>query len=146
MVALLDYVDLKTTLQYLKIQVFDSIEFAAKTCPEFNNPKELFNWLKSKTKYTPDGENEYIQTMQTLFANGGRGDCDCYVVTALACFYVLGWTDCRVVLTGRNKRNAVHIYTMVKHAGEWYIFDLTNSKFDYERHYPYYQILNFKFN
>lgn len=148
MVKKLYYDNLTTTLKYLKIQVIDSIEFAAENCPNFeDNPKGLFTWLKGWVRYQNDPKGvELLQTMQTLWANNGRGDCDCFVITTLACLCVCGFKDIEVVLVGRTPLNAVHIYTQVTYAGKTYILDLTNRYFDHERKYPYKQILPFKLN
>lgn len=146
MIAKMRYKDLTTTLKYLKIQVIESIPFAAEKCPAFkNDPKALFNWLKMWTRYKNDPDGiELLQTMQTLWANGGQGDCDCFVITTLACLVVNGYKDIDVVLVGRSRRHAVHIYTQVCVNGQTYILDLTNRYFDHERSYPFKQVLPFK--
>lgn len=149
MVDKLLYTDLTTTLKYLKIQVIDSIPFAAENCPNFrNNPKGLFYWLKGWLRYQDDPKGvELLQTMQTLWNNGGLGDCDCFVITTIACLLVNDFKDINVVLVGRNRRNAVHIYTQVIQDGKPYILDLTNTYFDHERNsYNYKQVLPFKFS
>lgn len=136
------YPGLTKTLKYLKIQAIESIPFAAEKCPMFTNPRDLFYWLKTWLRYENDPEKtELLQTMQTMWDNGGRGDCDCFVITTIACLYVMGFPSTDVILVGRKPSNAVHIYTQVIYKGEPYILDLTNSLYDYERSYPYKQVL-----
>lgn len=144
MVAEMKYVDLNHALYHLKIQVIDSIPFACNMCPDYSGDLPgLFRWLKSWTKYKLDPNNtELFQTMQTLWANNGEGDCDCFVITTLACLWVCGFRNIQVALVGRDKRNAVHIYTICN--GK--VLDLTNREFDQERPYPYKQLLTFKLN
>lgn len=128
------YESLDDTLAYLKIQVIDSLEFASKTCPDFKDPRELFSWLKKRVRYQNDPKGiEYLQTMQTLFKNGGLGDCDCFVITTLACMIVNDWQGVSIALVGRSKSYPVHIYTVIDWNGERKVFDLTNNRFNYER-------------
>jgi hypothetical protein len=133
------YIDINDTLKCIKIQILDSIKFAKKNCPVFGNPEQLFYWLKENTNYKNDPKGiELLQTMQTMFARNGEGDCDCFVITSGACFIINGW-DFDIVLVGRDKRNPVHIYTRVYFNGDTFIFDLTNPKYNMERPYKYVQ-------
>jgi len=132
----------------LRQQIIDSIPYAYENCPRFQNPEQLFKWLRSITKYKSDPEGyEFIQEMETLFSNFqhrtgkvyyvGEGDCDCFTVTALACMYVQGWIkEFGFVLAGRNKRAPVHIYAYIVFKGNYYIFDLTQPRINLVNDYP----------
>lgn len=137
------YKSLDETLGYLKIQVIDSIPYASQVCPKVKDPRELFRWLKSKVRYQNDpAGTELLQTMPTMFRNGGRGDCDCFVITTLACLIVNGFTDIKIILVGRRRAFPVHIYTIVYEDGKRIVFDLTNKRYNYERPgYNYFQEL-----
>lgn len=128
------YKDLNDTLRKIKLQVIDSIAFADRIVPDIQTPRELFDWLKPQLKYKDDPKGvEYLQTMQTLFKNGGQGDCDCFVITTLACMIVLGWQDIFVDLVGYDKRAPVHIYSEINWNGQRVILDFTNSSYNHER-------------
>ncbi len=147
MVKRMPYKNLTVTMKYLKLQVLDSIPFACEKCPEISpeNPAALFKWLKSWCRYKNDPPGiELLQSMQTMYRNGGRGDCDCFTITTVACMVACGFKEINVILVGRNKRNAVHIYTQCVVNGKRYTLDLTNNTFDRERSYPYKQTLRFK--
>lgn len=133
------YKSLDDTLKHLKLQVIESVPFAEKVCPQFDNPEDLFYWLKGKVKYKNDPAGiELLQTMQTMFRGRywgvpGWGDCDCFVITTLACMIVQGWEDIDIALVGRKRSVPVHIYTIIYWNGERKVFDLTNRDFDHER-------------
>lgn len=153
MVFLKDYQDLTDTLLHLKIQVRDSLPFAAKVVPDVDTPEQLFYWLKDKVIYSRDpSTTELLMTMQTQFDGSrtgtpGAGDCDDFTITSLASLIAAGFNDVKVVLVGRSLENPVHIYAAVKFNGKLYWFDLTNSKFNYQRtNYKYQQILDFSLN
>jgi len=139
-----EYIDINDTLHHIKVQTIDSINFANIVCPDFEHPEDLFYWLKENTTYKNDPRDiELLQTMQTLFNKNyhgipGAGDCDCFTITAGACFIRCGW-NYDIVLVGRDKRNPVHIYTLVYFKNKPYVFDLTNPKFNTERPYKYIQ-------
>lgn len=132
----------------IRQQVIDSIPYAYDNCPRFDNPEQLFKWLRSNTKYKADPPGyEFIQEMKTLFSDFkhrtgevyymGQGDCDCFTVTALACMYVQGWIqDFGFVLAGRKKKAPVHIYAFVVFKGDYYVFDLTQPKINLVNDYP----------
>jgi len=147
MVERMPYKSLTVTLKYLKLQVLDSIPFACEVCPEISSddPEALFNWLKSKCTFKNDPPGvELLQTMQTMFSRGGYGDCDCFTITTVACMVACGFKYIDVILVGRKKRNAVHIYTQCVVNGRRYTLDLTNRNFNTERSYPFRQTLRFK--
>src|SRR6478609_83823 len=133
------YKDINDTLHYLKVQVVESIPFAYEVCPAFENPEQLFNWLKKRVKYRNDPKGvELLQTMQTMFLGKfwgvpGAGDCDCFVITTLACMISQGWENLYIALVGRKKRYPVHIYVVIEWKGERKVFDLTNPKYGQER-------------
>lgn len=135
------YKDLNETLAYLKIQIIDSLPYARMNCPQFDHPEDMFKWLKSRVQYENDPRGvELLQTMQTLFRNNGKGDCDCFVITTIACSIVNNWDGINIALVGRKKSHPVHIYTVFKAKELREVFDLTNSRYNYERdNYKYIQ-------
>lgn len=151
MILLKEYQDLNDVLIHLKIQVMHSIEYAQKTIPEFNNPRQLFYWLKERVIYVDDPSTiELLLTMETLF-NGSRtgviggGDCDDFTITGLACLIASGFTKNNIVLVGKNSSTPLHIYIQTEFKGVKYWFDLTNEHFDNQRTtYKFQQILKFK--
>jgi hypothetical protein len=142
------YVSLEHTLKSLKRQVYDSLPYIADYVPEtIQNPKQLFYFLRLRTKYKKDPPGiEDIQMVQTLMENGGRGDCDCFTVLALTSQYYLRFLPQFVNLAGNSRRGPTHIYTSVydRDRKEICAFDLTNPYYDTERSYKYHQRLNFK--
>jgi len=147
MQKILEYPSLSQTLVFLKLQVFDSLNFAEEFLPKKKlYPYQIFNFLKKRITYKNDVDGiEQLQTMQTLFSlnnvhkNIGFGDCDCFTITALASLYVKNYKDLKVILAGRNKVNPCHIYVKVDGSN----FDLTEKKFNKARYYPYLQELTF---
>lgn len=141
------YRDIDHTMKQLRRQVVDSYDFAYATCPEFDSLEDLFYWLKSQVIYKNDPPGiEFLQTMQTLYSDNkynrsGEGDCDCFVITTLACLKVNGWNKIFIILVGRNKRKPAHIYTGVAENGQIRYLDLTNPYYNTERKYKYKQIL-----
>jgi len=141
------YIDIDDTLAQLMNQSYESLSYAAKICPRFETPEQLFNWLKHNTSFHSDPPGtELLQTMPTLFEENyhgvpGAGDCDCFVITAIACMKVNGWDDIAIVLCGRNRDTPVHIYNAVLDNGQWKAFDLTNTYYGEERTYPFRQTL-----
>jgi len=136
------YKDLNEVLRFMKLQIIDSIPFAAKICPYFQTPKDLWKWIDSKYKFVDDDKNtipgkrprELLQTMQTLVSRKWTGDCDCIVITTLACLIVNGFEDINIALVGRKRKNAVHIYVVIYDNGERIVLDFTNKgRYNYER-------------
>jgi hypothetical protein len=145
--AKLPYQDINDTLRKLKIQVVDSLAYARENIPLCKDPETLFYYLKQRVHFKNDPRGvELLQTMQTLFKNGGRGDCDCFVITCLAACIVQGngWQDLIVTIAGRSKVAPVHIWSGINWKGQYYAMDLTERKFDSERNYPLRQDLTFK--
>ena len=146
-VAKYKYKDIDHTLKQLRRQTIDSYDFASETCPEFNSPEDLFYWLKTQVIYKNDPPGvEYLQTMQTLYSDdkynrAGEGDCDCFVITTLACMKVNGWDNVFIILVGRDKSRPAHIYSGVEINGKMKYLDLTNPYYNMERNYKYKQIL-----
>jgi len=153
MVFFREYDDLADTLIHLKRQVKDSLAYARSVLPAFDSPEELFSYLKARVIYLSDPLHtdkepiELLMTMQTMMkgtrtGKPGAGDCDDFTITSLASLKVSGFNDLYVILVGRKKSNPVHIYAGVKWNGKLCAFDLTNSRFDYERvNYKYKQPL-----
>ena len=146
-VAKYKYRDIDHTIKQLRRQVVDSYDFASKTCPEFESPEDLFYWLKRQVIYKNDPPGvEFLQTMQTLYSDNKynrarEGDCDCFVITTLACMKVNGWNNVFIVLVGRTTGRPAHIYSGVEVNGKIKYLDLTNPYYDMERNYKYKQIL-----
>lgn len=142
-----EYRDINHTLQGLREQVIDSLEYCCNELPRFSNPTDLFNFCKSITVYENDPpEIELIQTVQTLLENNfhgvsGAGDCDCFTVLTLALCIASGMNDNYIVLVGRSKVAPVHIYSAVKFKGKLYTLDLTNPYINVERPYKYRQFI-----
>jgi len=147
------YKDINRTCAMLREQVIDSIPTAVEVCPKFDNPEQMFKWLRLNTSYKNDPEGvELIQSMGTLLTPythrsghhypAGAGDCDCFTVTTLACLYVQGekWrNNFGFYLLGRSKKAPVHIYSFVNWNGKELIMDLTRPYINDARHYPLWQ-------
>lgn len=147
-----NYKDLNDTLRHLRLQIEESKNFCTSWLPKFNDPLKLFFYLKPYVKYKLDPpRTELIQSVPTLIKNNywgvsGSGDCDCFsVLMATACM-VQRWPGAKVFikLCGRNRFNAVHIYTGVDFNGKEYNLDLTNKLPMIERDYPYKQKIYLK--
>lgn len=143
------YVNLSRTLLLLKDQVIDSLPYVEKNIPKFSNPEELFYWLKKRTTYVDDPAGvELLQHVETLMTGSrlgipGGGDCDCFTIASLAALHVNGFSPTYVILVGRRKSQAVHIYAGVEDDGI-VPFDLTNDEYGFERdEYKFQQILPF---
>lgn len=142
MKKVLDYKDINQVLTGIKVQIIDSLPFAESVCPKFETLRELWDWLAPQLHFKSDPKGrEYLQTMQTLFKNDGQGDCDCFVITTIACLIVNGFPDVYICLTGRQKSHPVHIYVVVYENGDRTVLDFTNrGHFNYERdNYKYIQ-------
>jgi len=147
------YTDINRVCEVIRLQIIDSIPYAAENVPHFKNPEQLFNWLKLLVRYKNDPEGyEFIQSMPTLFSDfehesgevykSGEGDCDCFTVATIAAMYVQGedWIkDFGFVLAGRSPNNPVHIYSYIKFKGKDYILDLTQPRINMVKDYPYTQ-------
>jgi len=145
MELLKEYAGIDETMYYIKIQIIDSLKYALDNTPKFQNPEQLFTWLKNKVVYKNDFQNhELLQTMPTLFENNahgipGAGDCDCFTITTCACMIAQDWDNIYIDLVGRAKSHPVHIYSDIIWKGERKVLDLTNKNFNQERIYPYRQ-------
>jgi len=141
------YKNINDTLRMLILQVVDSYEYAFQVCPKFNNPEQIFNWLKLNTTFRDDPPGqELLQTMPTMFEGKihrtpGGGDCDCFVIAGIACLKINGFDDIAIILCGRDKVAPVHIYLRVLDGEEWKVFDLTNRYYNEMRPYRYSQFL-----
>lgn len=143
------YESLDRTIELMKFQVVDSLEFANQVCPKVSTPKELWDWLKPKLHFKDDEAGyEDLQSMQTLFLKKGMGDCDCFVITTLACLIVNNFQNIAICLAGYDKRGATHIYSQVEFNGSRVVLDFTNPNFNQERNsgpkgkYKYRQIVS----
>lgn len=142
------YTDINATMQGIRTQVIDSLEYCANEMPRFSDPEQMFKALKEMVTYKNDPPGvELLQSVPTLFENNywkkrGAGDCDCFSILALAMCIVNGWNDQQIVLAGRSKLAPVHIWTRVKYKGKYYDFDLTQPYFNTCREYKFVQYLN----
>lgn len=143
------YKDINDTLQHIRLQVYQSIPYAAQVVPEFLHPVDLFRWMKDRTQYKNDPhDTELLQTMKTLFEGNywgipGAGDCDCFTIATLAACQVQGW-PCWVKIAGRDKIAPVHIWAGVNWNGQDIPLDMTEKQPGRERVYKYVQKINFK--
>ena len=149
MVLDIPYVSLTHTLLSVKQQVRDSLPYIHQYIPrDIEDPEQLFYYLKDRTKFKKDPNNdEWIRTVQTLFNKyNGRGDCDCFTVLSLTSFIYLGYKPMYVMLSGATPVAPTHIYTAVYDRGINRIatFDLTNPDYDHERTYNFKQRLLFQ--
>lgn len=142
-----DYKSLEDTLRLLKRQVIDSLPYMDEYIPDsITTPEKLFYYLRGNTTYKNDPVGvEHLQMVPTLFARGGKGDCDCFTILSLASQYHLGFLPQYVDLVGKRISKPSHIYTSVfdKTKNKVCVFDLTNPYYDYERSYNYHQRLKF---
>lgn len=148
MIITTQYTDINATMRAIRTQVIDSYQFCIDNLPTFNNPAEMFKYLKGAVTYKNDPPGiELIQTAQTLFLNNywgipGAGDCDCFSVLVLAACMTNKWPKQRIVLAGRSKLAPVHIWTEVYYNGSWHSMDLTQPYYNTTREYKYLQYLN----
>ena len=146
------YDDLNDVLRHIRLQIEESIPFAQSYVPSFNSPVDLFHWMKPQLHYRKDPTGkELLQSFPTLIKNNyygipGTGDCDCFSIAMCSASAVQNWKGMKVwiKLAGRNKSNAVHIWSGVDIDGKSYPLDLTNPVPLYERDYQYVQKLYLK--
>lgn len=137
------YKNINHTLRAMQTQVIDGLDYALQTVPQFNDPRQLWDWLKPKLTFKSDGTykgqpRELLQTMPTLMRGGvwgakGLGDCDCFVITTLTSMIANNWDGIKIALVGRAKNYPVHIYTVIYWKGERKVLDFTNPNFNQER-------------
>ena len=141
------YKDINATMQGIRTQVIDSLDFCVNDMPKFKDPESLFKNLKTMITYKNDPPGiELLQTVQTLFLNNyhgipGAGDCDCFSILFLSMCVAHGWNQQEIVLAGRSKLAPVHIWTRVNYNGSWFDCDLTQPYFNTVRKYKYKQYL-----
>jgi hypothetical protein len=143
MVLKIAYPGITQTLNYLIIQIRESLPFARKFIEyhKIKNAKELFTALKKRVNYTRDpAGTEYIQTWPTLAKNQYRGDCDCFTVAVCAGLHALGYPTA-IVIQARQIGNPRHILSAYNERGNWIPFDLTNSYLGKIRTYPFTQLI-----
>jgi hypothetical protein len=141
------YKNLDDTMRHIRLQVNDGIPWAHENIPTFADPIVFYHWFRPLCKYRKDPPGvELLQSLPTLITNNfygvpGTGDCDCFSIAVLTCCAVQPWNGARqwVKLAGRNKREAVHIWTGVTWNGKDYALDMTNPLPLQERDYQYIQ-------
>lgn len=139
--------NIKQVMRAIRAQIIDSVEYCANNIPVMETPRELWQYLKDRTTFKHDPENvELLQTAQTLFENNvhktpGAGDCDCFTILVCAAAICQNW-PVDIVLAGRTKKGATHIYTYVyDNDGQRFTLDLTEPLFNSERPYKFTQVL-----
>ena len=143
MVLKIKYPGIVATLNYLIIQVRESLPYARKFIIQYNikNATQLFSALKARVNYTRDPDGiEYIQSWPTLAKNKYKGDCDCFTVAACAGLHALGYPTA-IVIQARQVGSPRHILSAYNSNGKWYPFDLTNSTIGHIRSYPLTQLI-----
>lgn len=141
------YKNIQHTCEMLRLQVIDSLDYAANNMPSFDNLDDMFRFMKDCTTYHLDGTGrELLQTLQTGFEDNvhgivGAGDCDCFTIWLLALMHVNGFSKKGFCLVGRTKHNPVHIYAYGYDNNGLRILDLTNKRIDTERPYKYRQFV-----
>ena len=142
-----NYKDINRTLEGMRIQIIDSLDYCVDDMPQFRTPEQLFKFCREITTYHNDPKGtELLQTVPTLLDNNywgiaGAGDCDCFTILTIAMCIAQGWNENFIVLVGRTKRAPVHVYSAVKHNGKMYTLDLTNPFIDIEREYKFQQFV-----
>jgi len=143
------YRDLHHTLDGMRRQIEDSLNYAASFVPRGTRPRELFWLLKQHTRYKNDPPGvELLQSMPSLMENNywgipGAGDCDCFSITTAACCKVLN-IPCRLVVVGQSPKAPSHVYCEVKDGGRWVPFDLVNTFYGETKKYRYLSTINVK--
>ena len=146
------YPGLNESLRHWRRQVIDSLPYVAREFPRFNSLKDIFDYCKKDFKYVNEPPlEELFQTVPTMLENNvhgisGAGDCDDGSILVTAPMLLSGF-DCGIVLAGRTKDKATHIYTYGVEDGQRKILDLTTNKFNKEGgsgDYKYRQYIPFK--
>jgi hypothetical protein len=139
------YKSLLDILQQIRNLAYQDISYMKSILDPNLNPEQLFSVLKANTTFVNDPPNtELIQRPKTLFENNfhgipGAGDCDCFTTTVIASCLALNYPEkkIKIVLAGRHKKEAVHIYNNVYNKP----FDLCQPFYDMKRNYAFYQVL-----
>jgi hypothetical protein len=143
------YKSLLDTLQQLKRQSKEGVNFMAKNIPGYiDNPRDLFYYLKTLVTYKSDPQKiELIHSPKSMLTDNfhgvsGAGDCDDFSMLAISALKAIGIPEGKIniVLTGNKPTTAKHIYLNVDGTP----FDLTNSLYGYQRPYKFQQIINLK--
>jgi len=146
------YKDINETLQYMRVQIADGLQFARESCPQFDNVAELFYWLNPRLIYKHDPQGvELLQSLPTLLTSAnywgraGMGDCDCYTIAFLTLYNTSNiGGEAWIKLASRNKRYPVHIWAGVDIDAEEIACDFTQRRYNNEREYPYIQKIYYK--
>lgn len=148
------YPGVNNSLRHFRVQVIHSLPYAVRNLPrDLKTPEQIFYWCKNKFRYRNDPKLvELFQTVRTLLQNNdigepGQGDCDDATILCLTMLLINGFIDCGIVLAGRSKTNATHIYAYVIDNGNRKLLDLTTTKFNTEGgtgNYTHRQYIPFK--
>jgi hypothetical protein len=151
MIALMPYKNLSHALRLMRKQIIEGIPYAQNRFAGLSSPEQVWNALKPLTKFKSDPvDRELFQSLPTLLENNehgtpGRGDCDCFTIAVLSVLLANGLTDCGIVLAGRSRFQAVHIWAYCDYKGKRYDLDLTQKIFNTTRRnkYPFTQSIPF---
>lgn len=146
------YHDLNDVMRHMRLQIEESIPFAESFVPQLSSPVALFHWMKPLITYRKDPPGtELLQSFPTLirknhYGISGMGDCDCFTIAMVSACQVQRWpgSRCWIKLAGRNRDQAVHIWSGVDIDGKEYPLDLTNPIPMYQRDYQYIQKIYLK--
>lgn len=139
------YTTINDVLYWLVEQAKTGVPYCREHFPKFQDPQELYEYMRGRVTYHDDPPGvELIQSPGTLFEDNyfgkpGHGDCDCFVTLLLSCCWSCGFKENYILLYGRSKSHPSHISMMTVFNGKEYIMDLTEKKFNHERHYPFVQ-------
>lgn len=139
------YKDLNDTLFWLVQQAVESTPYCEKRWGTNNSLLDIWRIGKANLIYKKDAEGiEQIQSVGTLFENNihnvsGAGDCDCFTVFTIAMALSSGYNvrEINIVLQGRKKNQAVHIFTEI----DGKLMDFTENFFNTKRKYNYIQFV-----
>ncbi|MBW1841119.1 MAG: hypothetical protein JRI75_04935, partial [Deltaproteobacteria bacterium] len=112
-----NYKDIHHTLEMLLHQAAESVPYCVENLPSFENPQDMWHFLKNATTYKLDPPGiEMIQTAHSLFHDNyhnitGAGDCDCFTVLTIAATIANSLGTPYIELRGNNKRQPSHIYS-----------------------------------
>ena len=140
------YKDLNTTLFWLVQQALESIDYCSERWGTNNDLEKIWTIGKFNLRYHKDKKGvEQIQSVGTLMENNihgktGSGDCDCFTVFTIAMMLANRYdpNDIYIVLQGREKNRAVHIFTAYKKGNREFLYlDFTEPHFNTKRKYNY---------
>lgn len=130
----------------MAVQIRDSIDFANDFLPARTTSLEIWSILKDNLIYKNDPPGiELLQSFPSLMNDNywgipGAGDCDCFVIAALACAKARG-IPARAVIVGNSSNNPTHIYCQMFDGSKYIDFDLVSSTYGTTKAYKNKQII-----